>query len=523
MIILRAATLAALFLVSMAQMLLAQDVTLTSRDGTVEISGDLLGFDGEFYRVQTIYGELTVDGSGVLCEGPACPNLEDFVAEIALSGADTMGRVLIPALVQAFADRNGYRVTRQRPDERHLVMTLAEAQGGRIAGILTLRLTNSDEGFADLLANEADIVMALREVRPAEVQSIEEAGMGDLTGPRRGRVLALDGLVPVVARDNPLLKISTPDLARVVAGEVTNWSQLEGPDAPISLHLRAETSGVWQVVEDRLLSPAGKSVAEGALRYDSDLALADAVARDPFGLGLTTVSAAGDAKQVPLSGACGFTLGADRLSLKTEDYPLSAPMFLYLPARRLPKLGREFISFTRSEAAQLVIRRAGLTDQTPEEIAINAQGNRFANAIAQAAVDDGDVVDLEELQTMVTALSDKRRLSLSFRFETGSSRLDAQSRSNVELLAQRLEAGLYDTRDMLFAGFSDGEGGAAANQRIALKRAEAVLAAVREAAETGSFDQVSLSADGFGEAMPMACDDSAWGRQVNRRVEVWLR
>ena len=138
-------------------------------------------------------------------------------------------------------------------------------------------------------------------------------------------------------------------------------------------------------------------------------------------------------------------------------------------------------------------------------------------------MDDGDVVDLEELQTMVTALSDKRRLSLSFRFETGSSRLDAQSRSNVELLAQGLEAGLYDTRDMLFAGFSDGEGGAAANQRIALKRAEAVLAAVREAAETGSFDQVSLSADGFGEAMPMACDDSAWGRQVNRRVEVWLR
>ena len=78
MIILRAATLAALFLVSLVQMLLAQDVTLTSRDGTVEISGDLLGFDGQFYRVQTIYGELTVDGSGVLCDGPACPNLVDY-------------------------------------------------------------------------------------------------------------------------------------------------------------------------------------------------------------------------------------------------------------------------------------------------------------------------------------------------------------------------------------------------------------------------------------------------------------
>jgi phosphate transport system substrate-binding protein len=43
------------------------------------------------------------------------------------------------------------------------------------------------------------------------------------------------------------------------------------------------------------------------------------------------------------------------------------------------------------------------------------------------------------------------------------------------------------------------------------------------AAETADFTQVDLKTEAFGEAMPMACDDSAWGRQVNRRVEVWLR
>lgn len=43
----------------------AQDVVLTSRDGAIELSGTLLGFNGEFYRVDTVYGELTVDGSGV--------------------------------------------------------------------------------------------------------------------------------------------------------------------------------------------------------------------------------------------------------------------------------------------------------------------------------------------------------------------------------------------------------------------------------------------------------------------------
>ena len=62
-----------------------------------------------------------------------------------------------------------------------------------------------------------------------------------------------------------------------------------------------------------------------------------------------------------------------------------------------------------------------------------------------------------------------------------------------------------------------------ANREIALRRAEAVRRAVTTAAVTVNLDRVVLDVDAFGEAMPMACDDTAWGRQVNRRVEVWVR
>jgi phosphate transport system substrate-binding protein len=34
---------------------------------------------------------------------------------------------------------------------------------------------------------------------------------------------------------------------------------------------------------------------------------------------------------------------------------------------------------------------------------------------------------------------------------------------------------------------------------------------------------VLMSTASFGEALPMACDDTSWGRQVNRRVEVWVQ
>ncbi|MFC3613526.1 phosphate ABC transporter substrate-binding/OmpA family protein [Lutimaribacter marinistellae] len=519
MIGLRAAFIAALLSLGAVAPLSAQDITLTSRDGAVEISGTLLGFDGQFYRVDTQFGELTVDGTGVSCDGPACPSLTDFVAEIALSGSSTMAEVLLPALIEGFALRNGYRTERQNRDQTHFSYLVYNPERATPLARFDFRITTTDEGFADLLANEADIVMALREIRPDERDRAREAGMGDMTRPNRSRVLALDAMVPVTAPDNPVRQVSTPDLARVFAGEITNWQVLGGPDAPIALHLPDAESGLTQAVEDRLLRPAGKTLSTETIHHSRSSALAQAVVTDPFALGIASYAETGTARALTLSGSCGFSLSADRWTIKTEDYPLTSPMFLYLPARRLPRIARDFLGYTTSPAAQVVIRRAGFVDQAPEEIPLGAQGRRLANAIAAAGIE----VELSDLQRLVQTLSPMTRLTTSFRFEAGSSRPDAQSRSNILSLAQALESGAHDGEQVLFVGFSDGDGPAEANSEIAMKRAEAVRDAVLAAAPTANQQRVTIGVDAFGEALPMACDDSDWGRQVNRRVEIWIR
>lgn len=515
----RVAVFAALFLSALWQAVMAQDVTLTSRDGRIELTGTLLGFDGEFYRVDTLYGELTLDGSGVLCDGPGCPNLQDYVAELSISGSATMGAVLMPALIEGFALRNGYTALRMTEDKTHFSYSLMDEQTGKLAAVFFFRVTNTDEGFADLLANEADMVMALREIRPDEQLRAREAGMGDMTGDNRSRVLALDGIVPIVAPGNPVRHISPADLARAYAGRITNWSDLGGPDAPISLHAPARRTGLGQAIEDEILAPVDLQMSPNVVRHARGIEQSQRVAADAFALGVASFAEVGNAQALTLRGPCGRALRATRRMIKTEDYPLSAPMFLYLPARRLPKIAREFLGYTRGPSAQIVIRRAGFVDQAPEEVPLDEQGNRFANAIAAA----GTEVSLTELQRMVRVLSPMKRLTVSFRFEAGSARLDAQSRSNVYQLARAMEQGRYDARQVMFVGFSDGEGPAEANKNIALQRAEAVRRAVVEAAETVDVDRVLLEVDAFGEAMPMACDGSAWGRQTNRRVEVWVR
>lgn len=515
-----AAILAALFVCVTAQSVAAQDVTLTSRDGAVEISGNLLGFDGEFYRVDTIYGELTVDGSGVLCEGPGCPDLANFVAEIRFSGAPVVGRLLLPALMAAFGQKEGYDVSRaDGTDEQRAVYLFHDKKSGQLRGRFHFHLTNSDEGFADLLANEADIVMSLRELRADEAQRADEAGIGDLTDRRRSRVLALDALVPLVTPDNPVRSLTTVQLARVLAGELDNWQYLGGPDAPVAVHLLAPETGLGQATEDRMLIGETTGFVAGAKHHPNLTSLISSVTRDPFAIGIGSRTDKGSLREVALTGECGFEMMATRRAVKTEDYPLTAPVFLYSPARRFPRLVREFLAYTRSPAAQLVIRRAGYVDQLPEEIAIDGQGDRFANAVLRAGAD----VSLEDLQQMVRVLTPLKRLTTTFRFEPGSARLDAQSRSNVTQLALALERGLYDTRRLVFVGFSDGEGPAGPNRQIARKRAAAVREAVVAAAETANLSRLRIETQAFGEAMPMACDDSEWGRQANRRVEVWVR
>ncbi|SIO49014.1 phosphate ABC transporter substrate-binding protein, PhoT family [Rhodovulum sp. ES.010] len=512
-----AAMLAALFHLGWGGPACAQDVTLTSRDGSVEISGTLVGFDGEFYRVATVYGPLTLDGQAVICTGPGCPTIEASVAQFRFSGAPSLGRVLIPALIAAYAESRGL-VVDAREDARDRVFVLGDPDADRRVAEIAVGTGSTDEGFADLLAGETDLVMAAREARPDEVRRVRDAGLGDLTNPARRHVVALDAVVPVVAPGQPVTDLTIAELVALMSGEAADWTAVGGPEAPVSLHLLSARNGLQQAAAARLLS--GRAPAATATPHATPEQLAAAVADDPLGLGVTRFSALGPAVQLPVVGGCGMPLVASVESLKTEDYPFAAPLFLYTPARRLPLFLREFLDYLETPAAQLVVRRAGFVDQRRDVLPMALQGDRLAQAIAQA----GTEVPLSELQRMVAALAGAGRLTTTFRFRTGgSARLDAQSYANVATLAHALEAGLFDGRTLIFAGFSDGAGPASANLSLARRRAEAVLEAVRAAATAADFGRVRLRVEAFGEALPLACDQSDWGRLINRRVEVWLR
>ncbi len=471
----------------------AQDVTLIAREGGIVLTGVLQGYDGEFYRIDTSYGLLTIDGQGVICEGPACPDLEAPRADIRIVGAGDAGLALSPALFRAFAKQRGL-IFEPVPDDTFRALILDPDTRKELANVSFLSLSPAAADAA-LAADEADLKLTFQ--------------------PQDGFVahsVAMDALMVIVAPDNPTPEISTVNLARVLAGEVANWAAIGGPDMPLVLHALRPEADVQAALSARL----GALVAATVLHGDQQ-ALANAVARDPWAIAVTGRSVTLPARRMPLTDSCGFPLLPTPLAVKAEDYPLAIPVLFLAPKRRLPLMTREFLDFLRTPTAQEVILAAGFVDRSASRQPMTADGLRLINAIQGA----GEDVTLADLKRLVGLMDGADRLSLTFRFEDGSSTLDAQSRDNLVDLAQLISAKQFRGERMVLAGFSDGSGAAEANLALSVERAGRVqqeLAAIAPDLAPEALPVV----EGFGEALPMACDETAIGRQLNRRVELWL-
>ncbi len=209
-------------------------------------------------------------------------------------------------------------------------------------------------GFAALQNNTTDIADASRPIKAAEKAACIKA-FGK--APREYKV-ALDGLSVYVNEDNPLNELSIEQLEKVFTGKVSNWKDIGGKDAPITVYSRENSSGTYEFFKEHILK--GQDFVSSAQTMPGTAALLQNVSRDKNGIGYGGAAYGHGAKALKIKKT------ADSPAIEPTDenvisgkYPIWRYLYNYLNPEKDKGEISAYLTWIRSPDGQKIVKDVG--------------------------------------------------------------------------------------------------------------------------------------------------------------------
>ncbi len=209
-------------------------------------------------------------------------------------------------------------------------------------------------GFAALQNKTTDLCNASRKIKAAEITTCIKA-----FGKRPTEYkVCLDGLSVYVSADNPVKELTVAQVADIFNGKTKNWKEVGGPDAPITVYSRENSSGTYEFFKENVLQ--GKDFASSAQTMPGTAAVLQAVAKDKNGIGY---------------GGAAYGAGAKHLKVKKDDaspavepteenvikgtYPIWRYLYVYVnPALDKGDIAK-YLTWIRGDEGQKVVKDVG--------------------------------------------------------------------------------------------------------------------------------------------------------------------
>ncbi len=260
----------------------------------------------------------------------------------AATGSST-GAATGSSAAAAGAELSGGVATGGSTSVEKVIGALSEAFMEENTGVdVTYDPTGSGAGVTGAADGTLDIGLSSRALKE------EETAQGLV-----GTTFALDGIAIVVNPENTVSDLSLEQIAQLATGQITNWSEVGGPDAPVVLIGREAGSGT----RDGFESIVG---VEDQCVYEQELtstgAVLAGVAANPNAFGYVSLASVDDSvKMVTVDGVT-----ASEETVKDGSYKIQRPfVFVTKEGEALSAQAQAFFDFALSENASELIANAG--------------------------------------------------------------------------------------------------------------------------------------------------------------------
>ena len=225
-----------------------------------------------------------------------------------------------------------------------VIGTLGEAFQNENSGVtFTYNPTGSGSGIQAVQEGRCDIGLSSRGLKDEETA----AGL-------TGTVLALDGIAVIVHPDNPVSDLDVETIAGLYTGEISNWKDAGGNDAPVVLIGREAGSGTRDGFES-ITGTKDKCAYRQELTSTGDVITA--VAQNPNAVGYASLASVGDTVKTLTVGGVAPTEEA----VKDGSYAIQRPFVLVTKAdAKLSDAAQKFFDFAMAPENAELISKAGV-------------------------------------------------------------------------------------------------------------------------------------------------------------------
>lgn len=419
------------------------------------------------------------------CLNMGCANKDsvssNYEVILKIHGSSTIGTKLIPALAGLYLKEMGAKrvnLIRDKSSSDNVVV----GNFGKHSKAISIRNNGSAAAMSELDKGECDICMSF------------ESGGTDASAGMNQKVIGYDAMAVIVNRDNPLDAVELDKLEDVLGGAVVNWSQLDIDElSEITLYMSEDTRHDIDLFRNIVLGEHPLTSRIEFCKDDQEIALR--VEKDKSGLGLVSMAFIGQNKVLKIKSGKEFSWYPERLNVSSMDYP-----------------------FTRRVSLFSKSNDSGIADKF-FQTAFSWNGRNLvddAGFVVKVSYADSSNLS-SKWEDFDKEVGSSRRISVSFRYAKESSELDSQSVFDLARLSDFLDERFSNVCSIILMGFTDSTGSSSQNKEISIKRASAVADYLKEKA---GFHVAGIY--GFGNMFPVGPNGTEWGRDRNRRVEVWL-